>query len=111
MYVIAIDVIHALGFYTFGIKIDAIPGRINPATTLRSQKKGENRGFRSESRGQGHSSMLLISINLIFVIIVLFLPLFVLFYPVSALPNFINYYLFIFLYLQPSNLAINIDSV
>ena len=68
MYVVAIDVIHSLGFYTFGIKIDAIPGRINPATTLRSLMKGENRGFRSESRGQGHSTMLLISMNLINVI-------------------------------------------
>ena len=25
VYVVAIDVIHSLGFYTFGIKIDAIP--------------------------------------------------------------------------------------
>ena len=65
LYIVAIDVIHSLGFYTFGIKIDAIPGRINPATTSRSLMKGENRGFRSESRGQGHSTMLLISISLI----------------------------------------------
>ena len=64
MYVVAIDVIHPLGFYTFGIKIDAIPGRINPATTSRSLMKGENRGFRSESRGQGHATTLLISMAL-----------------------------------------------
>ena len=57
MFVVPIDVIHPLGFYSFGIKIDAIPGRINPASSSRSLNKGENRGFRSESRGQGHSTM------------------------------------------------------
>jgi len=31
--------------YCFGIKIDAIPGRINLASTLRSLFKGEHRGF------------------------------------------------------------------
>ena len=64
MYVVAIDVIHSLGFYTFGIKIDAIPGRINLATTLRSLMKGENRGFCFELCGQGHSTMPLMSIAL-----------------------------------------------
>ena len=29
------DVIHTLGIYSWGVKIDAIPGRINVATTLR----------------------------------------------------------------------------
>ena len=65
--VVPIDVIHPLGFYSFGIKIDAIPGRINPASSSRSLNKGENRGFRSESRGQGHSTMLLISMVLVLV--------------------------------------------
>ena len=65
MSVVPIDVIHPLGFYSFGIKIDAIPGRINPASSSRSLNKGENRGFRSESRGQGHSTMLLISMVLL----------------------------------------------
>ena len=64
--VVPIDVIHSLGFYSFGIKIDAIPGRTNPASTSRSLNKGENRGFRSESRGQGHSTMLLVSLSLFY---------------------------------------------
>ncbi|MCP3922857.1 MAG: hypothetical protein GY714_09755, partial [Desulfobacterales bacterium] len=58
------DVIHSLGFYSFGIKIDAIPSHINLASTLRSFFKGEHRGFRSESRGQGHSPMLIVSLSL-----------------------------------------------
>ena len=70
--VVPIDVIHPLGFYSFGIKIDAIPGRINPASSSRSLNKGENRGFRSESRGQGHSTMLLISMVLLFDLLYLF---------------------------------------
>ena len=64
VFVVSIDVIHALGFYAFGIKIDAIPGRINLASTLRSLNKGENRGFCYELCGQGHSTMLLISMIL-----------------------------------------------
>ena len=36
VFVVPIDVIHPLGFYSFGIKIDAIPGRINPASSSRS---------------------------------------------------------------------------
>ena len=70
MYVVAIDVIHPLGFYTFGIKIDAIPGRINPATTSRSLMKGENRGFRSELCGQGHATMLSLSMSLVLLLTV-----------------------------------------
>ena len=69
MSVVPIDVIHPLGFYSFGIKIDAIPGRINPASSSRSLNKGENRGFRSESRGQGHSAMLLISMVLLVLLV------------------------------------------
>ena len=57
--------IHAIGFYSIGIKIDAIPGRINLASTLRSLFKGEHRGFRFESRGQGHSAMLIQGLVLI----------------------------------------------
>jgi len=63
--VVPIDVIHPLGSYSFGIKIDAIPGRINPASSSRSLNKGENRGFRSESRGQGHSTTLLVCLVLL----------------------------------------------
>jgi heme/copper-type cytochrome/quinol oxidase subunit 2 len=53
-------VIHSLGFYSFGIKIDAIPGRINLVSTLRSINKGEHRGFCFELCGQGHFTMLLV---------------------------------------------------
>ena len=35
LFVYSFDVIHTLGFYSRGIKIDAIPGRINLTTTLR----------------------------------------------------------------------------
>ena len=49
--------------YCFGIKIDAIPGRINLASTLRSLFKGEHRGFCFELCGQGHSSMLIVGIT------------------------------------------------
>ena len=56
--------IHSLGFYSFGIKIDAIPGRINLADTLRSLFKGEHRGFCFELCGQGHSSMLIVGLLL-----------------------------------------------
>ena len=48
----------------FGIKIDAIPGRINLASTLRSLFKGEHRGFCFELCGQGHSSMLIVGLIL-----------------------------------------------
>ena len=35
IFVYSFDVIHTLGIYSWGVKIDAIPGRINVATTLR----------------------------------------------------------------------------
>lgn len=60
----AYDVIHSIGFISFGIKIDAIPGRINYAFTLRSLFKGEHRGFCFELCGQAHSSMFLIALTL-----------------------------------------------
>ena len=43
------DVIHTLGCYSIGIKIDAIPGRINLATTVRLLNGGECRGNCFES--------------------------------------------------------------
>ena len=64
IYTTSIDVIHSLGLYTFGIKIDAIPGRINLTNTLRSFNIGEYRGFCFELCGQGHSIMLLAGIQL-----------------------------------------------
>ena len=61
LFVYSFDVIHTLGFYSWGIKIDAIPGRINLGTTLRLLWKGEYRGKCFELCGQGHLSMLLLS--------------------------------------------------
>ena len=61
-FVYPFDVIHTLGFYAWGIKIDAIPGRINLATTLRLLNKGEYRGKCFESRGQGHIATIINSI-------------------------------------------------
>jgi len=57
LFINSIDVIHSLGCYSFGIKVDAIPGRINLAYTLRSLIKGEYRGFCYELCGSGHSAM------------------------------------------------------
>lgn len=64
IFVFSFDVIHSFGFYSFGIKIDTIPGRINVATTLRALIKGEHRGFCFELCGQGHSSMLLLGLTI-----------------------------------------------
>ena len=52
------DVIHTIGFYSLGIKIDAIPGKINSTTTLRLLNKGEYRGKCFELCGQGHLLMM-----------------------------------------------------
>ena len=62
LFIYSFDVIHTLGFYSWGIKIDAIPGRINLATTLRLLWKGEYRGKCFELCGQGHFSMILNSL-------------------------------------------------
>lgn len=59
-FVFSYDVIHALGIYSFGIKIDAIPGRFNFASTIRTLIKGQHRGFCYELCGQNHSTMLII---------------------------------------------------
>ena len=59
LFVYSFDVIHTLGFYSWGIKIDAIPGRINLGTTLRLLWKGEYRGKCFELCGQGHLSMII----------------------------------------------------
>ena len=53
------DVIHSLGYYSLGIKFDAIPGRINVSQSIRPLLTGEHSGFCFELCGQGHSSMLL----------------------------------------------------
>ena len=64
LFVYSFDVIHTLGIYSWGIKIDAIPGRINLATTLRLLNKGEYRGKCFELCGQGHLSMSIASLVL-----------------------------------------------
>ena len=61
LFVYSFDVIHTLGFYSWAIKIDAIPGRINLANTLRLLWKGEYRGRCFELCGQGHLSMIISS--------------------------------------------------
>jgi len=61
---IGVDVIHSFGFYTFGIKIDAIPGRINITYIFKLLNKGEHRGFCYELCGNGHSVMLLVSLSI-----------------------------------------------
>ena len=58
-FLLSYDVIHSIGFYSFGIKLDAIPARINITTSLRAIIKGEYRGFCFELCGQGHSLMIL----------------------------------------------------
>ena len=65
LFVYSFDVIHTLGFYSWGIKIDAIPGRINLANTLRLLWKGEYRGKCFELCGQGHLSMIINSLVLL----------------------------------------------
>ena len=63
-YVFSYDVIHSLGIYSFGIKIDAIPGRFNFTTTIQTLIKGEHRGMCYEPCGLGHSSTLTIGLVL-----------------------------------------------
>ena len=58
IYCFSLDVIHSLSFYSLGIKIDAIPGRINLSSSLRSFIKGVNRGFCYELCGEQHNTML-----------------------------------------------------
>jgi len=64
LFVYSFDVIHTLGIYSWGVKIDAIPGRINVATTLRLLNKGEYRGKCFELCGQGHLSMAIVGLVL-----------------------------------------------
>jgi len=61
------DVIHTIGFYSLGIKIDAIPGKINSTTTLRLLIKGEYRGKCFELCGQGH--LLMMSSTIVYLLI------------------------------------------
>ena len=45
LFVYSFDVIHTLGIYSWGIKIDVIPGRVNSAVTFRLLNKGEFLGI------------------------------------------------------------------
>ena len=56
LFVYSFDVIHTLGIYSWGIKIDVIPGRVNSAVTFRLLNKGEFKGNCFELCGQGHLS-------------------------------------------------------
>ena len=58
IYIFSLDVIHSLSFYSFGFKLDAIPGRINFTNSLRSLIQGINRGFCYELCGEQHNTML-----------------------------------------------------
>lgn len=65
-YITSIDVIHSWGIYSLGCKIDAIPGRLNLAFTLRLFWQGEHRGFCYELCGQGHYGMQIIALLITF---------------------------------------------
>jgi len=62
--IFSFDVIHSLGFYSLGFKMDAIPGRINYSFELSTLFKGEHRGYCYELCGTSHSSMLILAISL-----------------------------------------------
>lgn len=64
IYCLSLDVIHSLGFSSFGFKIDVIPGRINLITSLRLNNQGLSKGFCYELCGEQHSSMVNIWINI-----------------------------------------------
>ena len=59
LFTISFDVIHSIGLYNLGVKLDAIPGRLNVLLNIRSLMKGEYRGFCYELCGQGHSAMII----------------------------------------------------
>ena len=59
--VFSYDVIHSFGLYSFGIKMDCIPGKFNVTSTIRTLIKGEHRGLCYELCGYGHSTMLISS--------------------------------------------------
>lgn len=59
------DATHSSGTHPSGIKIDAIPGRPNATTPIRTLIKGEHRGSRYESRGYGHPPTLTVGMVLL----------------------------------------------
>lgn len=62
LYINSIDVIHSLGIYSLGIKVDAVPGRVNLSYGLRSLVNGEYRGYCYELCGSGHCIMLIVCV-------------------------------------------------
>jgi len=62
--IFSFDVIHSLGFYSLGFKMDAIPGRVNYSFELSTLFKGEHRGYCYELCGTSHSSMLILAISI-----------------------------------------------
>ena len=62
--VYSIDVIHSLGLYSLGIKIDAVPGR-SIAVITNALVKGEHHGFCFELCGEGHSSMSILCLAIV----------------------------------------------
>lgn len=66
MLLFSYDVIHAIGYYSLGIKIDAIPSRINNTQSLRPVFKGEYRGYCFELCGEGHSTTSVTSLSLLY---------------------------------------------
>ena len=56
MQVTALDVIHSFAVPSFGIKIDAVPGRLNE-TWFRAKREGVYYGQCSELCGAGHGYM------------------------------------------------------
>ncbi len=57
--VFSYDVIHSFSLYSFGIKMDCIPGKFNVTSTIRTNRLGEHRGLCYELCGYGHSTMLI----------------------------------------------------
>lgn len=58
------DVIHSYGVYSFGCKIDAIPGRFNLAFSIKPLIRGIFRGFCFELCGTNHTSMIINCLSL-----------------------------------------------
>ena len=56
--IVSADVIHSIGYCSLGVKIDAIPARINTSQTIRPVIIDSHNGFRFELCGQGHTSMI-----------------------------------------------------
>ncbi len=60
VFITTFDVIHSLGIPSIGIRCDAIPGRINLTSTIKSLFNGSYYGYCFELCGQSHSAMLLL---------------------------------------------------